>query len=298
MALIKAGTYRFNDVIETTYRADADINFTFAGYNAEYGINITAYCDSISSGYTGEAGGYSVEPSYHLVSTSPDIGMESTYYIVYGSDSGWENDTYGMDLQTITVTEDTEVSEEFYAWFMANTVEQKQISGVWRFKDVLIAPSKVFEQSVAFTLSGLIEFAGVDFVARCSVMEWMHDDEFNVDTLEYYVNYTDPSAGLDNNWVWVYENNEWNNSIGEALKTIDFGTEPQTVSAEFYEWLKENAVSPDAEEEKPLAAITYNGTIIATLNGGQTATLKCAGMTMESDVVVEMRGGVVLVSAT
>lgn len=36
------------------------------------------------------------------------------------------------------------------------------------------------------------------------------------------------------------------------------------------------------------ATITYNGQAIAALDGGQTATLKCEGMLMESDVVVEV----------
>jgi hypothetical protein len=39
---------------------------------------------------------------------------------------------------------------------------------------------------------------------------------------------------------------------------------------------------------KNMTAITYNGSTIATLNGGQTATLKCAGKKMESDVVVDV----------
>jgi hypothetical protein len=34
--------------------------------------------------------------------------------------------------------------------------------------------------------------------------------------------------------------------------------------------------------------IKYNGSVIASPEAGQTATLKCAGMTMESDVVVEV----------
>jgi hypothetical protein len=36
------------------------------------------------------------------------------------------------------------------------------------------------------------------------------------------------------------------------------------------------------------ASVQYNGERIASLFGGQTATLKCKGMTMESDVVVEV----------
>lgn len=53
--------------------------------------------------------------------------------------------------------------------------------------------------------------------------------------------------------------------------------------------------------------IKYNGSVIASPEAGQTATLKCAGMTMESDVVVEVEeqsgaggtdGGVTVVPLT
>lgn len=39
------------------------------------------------------------------------------------------------------------------------------------------------------------------------------------------------------------------------------------------------------------AKITYNSSVIAELNGGQTATLKCKGKKMDDDVTVESLGG-------
>jgi hypothetical protein len=51
----------------------------------------------------------------------------------------------------------------------------------------------------------------------------------------------------------------------------------------------------DTADEPPQTCVTYNGEVIASLFGVQTATLKCAGMTMESDVVVEMKGEGLLV---
>lgn len=43
----------------------------------------------------------------------------------------------------------------------------------------------------------------------------------------------------------------------------------------------------DTDETTAAATVTYNGSIIAVLQAGQTATLKCEGMKMQSDVVVD-----------
>ena len=39
---------------------------------------------------------------------------------------------------------------------------------------------------------------------------------------------------------------------------------------------------------KPLAEITYNGETIAQLNTGETCTLKCAGLPMETDIIIKI----------
>ena len=39
---------------------------------------------------------------------------------------------------------------------------------------------------------------------------------------------------------------------------------------------------------KPLAEITYNGETIAQLNARETCTLKCAGLPMETDIIIKI----------
>lgn len=69
--------------------------------------------------------------------------------------------------------------------------------------------------------------------------------------------------------------NVWDEEGGNIV-TIP---EDSEVSEEFGVWFAANA--------KPLSAIViYNGKNITTLIRGETATLKCEGMTMESDVVI------------
>ena len=75
-------------------------------------------------------------------------------------------------------------------------------------------------------------------------------------------------------WVRDYEI-----KLLEPVQTIDFGNTPQTVSADFYNWLLANA-------NHASASIIYNGETIVNLFPGQTATLKCTGMKMTGDVVV------------
>ena len=73
--------------------------------------------------------------------------------------------------------------------------------------------------------------------------------------------------------------NSWGSADYFCGMTVDFGDELQAVSEVFYNWLIENAT-------QPIATITYNGSTIMNLFGGQKGTLLCAGMKMESDVVV------------
>ena len=361
-AVIKAGTYRFNDVLDVTYSATADINFNFAGYNAEYGINITAHCNHISNGYTGEVGGYSVEPTYHLVSTDPDIGMESADYFVYGSDEGWRNEMYGLDLQTITVTEDTEVSDEFNTWFTANTTAVSDEpepepepdpdpepepepdpamavikAGTYRFNEIIETSTicehgVIHEEHITFTTNLVTDVLGTA-EATFNKMTLMLTGDF--DNLCHEISVVMSGCpvfegalrdyGLDpNNYFPIeirlcsrWEDGEvewWTNQLEdfgityEPIQTITITSDAE-VSDEFNTWFTANAdivndeggdepTEPDepdtpdipSEPDTPDAAasITYNGSTIASLLGGQTATLKCAGMTMESDVVVDV----------
>lgn len=316
MAIIKAGTYRFNDVIsapsdgfvielEFTSKITIPKNilnqFVLQGADVSNLSPSLIKCDVLYVDYgyiddgpiypsidynTYEYEGYAVVNG-EIINAEYIIGP--TFNLVSPETEGKWSDYLGESIQTITIPNDSEVSAEFYEWFTANAVEQKQISGKWKFNDVLSAPSEALYQEVVFETSPAIsETAGglVDGTMTWNIFEVVLEDGVMGVLYAPNVNSSYPPF-YDSRYGWDY----WaagtgNDDFKGFGQTINFGTEPQTVSAEFYNWLTENA-NP-VIEETPVASIQYNGSTIASLFGGQTATLKCAGMTMESDVVVEV----------
>lgn len=295
MAKIKAGTYRFNDVLTATdVELNANLNFTVevSAYGMYEGV---AHCDNITVTaemhnpdmpyrYWYNTMHYNVVdlvPPFEYLSTPVELLMyQTTYYD--GEISGiWETDTYSEGIKTITVPYDQDVSAEFAEWFSANAVaDGVQISGVWKFKDVLIFPTESdINQDVNYNIHLVILEWGIDTTATFKSIKVSKVDGRPTDIMCWLTD--DLATVFDTEGVQIYSEGSWNVYLGEHTQTIDFGTEPQTVSAEFYAWLTENAT-------QPAATIIYNGSIIATLNGGQSATLKCKGMKMESDVVVDV----------
>lgn len=116
-----------------------------------------------------------------------------------------------------------------------NTVElgenrAKTVSGKWKFNETLVCKPEVL-QSIIFTHSGETYYAiSVYYTDEddADVMYWALNPEWDGDRNPYY--------------------NRW---IDEAYRTIDFGSTPQEVSEEFYNWFIANA-----EEVKPK---TVNG---------------------------------------
>lgn len=284
MATIKAGTYRFNDVLNRSTLYDSpeiDLDFTFVSSGLFF------HCNAIRVPNANE--GYGIQLAYDVSFTEPTYVSDATIPVyfngVWGDDGLFTDDGY----RTITIPNDTEVSAEFAEWFTANAIEQTTISGKWKFKDVLTAPSWG-HQEVLFT--GQYDFEGTPITANFT--EFIVGDTSADVGIFYRLDSTTPTVP---NEVWdslgarppfdlVVYKDLWLNHFGD-YQTIDFGTEPQFVTAEFYNWLTANA-------SQPCASITHNGEAIASLFPGQTATLKCAGMKMAGDVVVsvaEQTGG-------
>lgn len=187
-------------------------------------------------------------------------------------------------------------------------------AGTYRFNDVLSVPSNNISADFDFTVSpyalqltqemadGIYLEYGVTIDAGTYIITYHYDGLGwryinNVDGISPYLNYDNQIAKsspynpyietfLSDTATEFYEvGSGWSSDIGEDNQTITIPNDTE-VSEEFYTWFNANAVQLDAD--KPLATITYNGETIATLDGGQSATLKCAGMKMESDVVVEV----------
>lgn len=279
MATIKAGTYRFNDVLTGSNGAhdtsfNEEVQFIITGGLTNNGDSVIINGSRIEGGVDNDI----ADMWYHLDSSNVDLSEYNlnlpAKFTVYHSDfNGW-NPNYRDLWKTITIPNDTEVSAEFYEWFTANAVEQKEISGVWKFKDVLVGELPATDGYATVYINFTTKY--MDLVVDCTGF-MIEPYGGTTARMDYYLSDTFASMfGTDNATVYY---GEWNNVFGEGIKTIDFGTEPQSVSAEFYNWMTANAIPA-------MATITHNGSTISELFPGQTATLKCKGMKMEDDVVV------------
>ena len=311
MATIKAGTYRFNDVL-TDYKTLSVYSYDFIFTTKRKRVVTSIETDEFNTnsqmmGYNGEPlrpgeyvvtieyngpglgveqfifcqNGYvSCEPHSEAIDViGPMVYAEADVY-AYDDDSGWKDEEY----KTITLVNNQEVSDDFEAWFSANAVaDGVQISGVWKFKDVLTAGDFGLV-NVNFTTTAYYAGFG-DVGLNCDEIYHETCTTEKMASFAYQIISTTPdmsSLGVTFPMpAFVWDGEDWKLDIyGEGVKTIDFGTE-QTVSTEFYNWLIANAT-------QPMASITHNGEVIASLFPGQTATLKCAGMKMDSDVVVSV----------
>ena len=262
MATVK-GTWKFNDVL------------TYAGYN-EVAVNFTAavpvgdmviigQCDFLTYGYN---------LNIRVVSSDPDLSAMGfplpLLLSVYDpeADIPWEYDLNYIDFGT----EPQSVSAEFYNWLTANATELVDISGKWRFREVLTPPADAFKETVSF-LNGGDSFNAM--YAKTVADTTGFGLEFSKITAsggEILLAYADGAYGD------LFAVSGW---ADDTYRTVDFGTESQAVSVEFYNWLTGNAVQSNG-------SLLYRGETIAELFPGQTVTLKCGGMRMEDDVVVRV----------
>lgn len=82
---------------------------------------------------------------------------------------------------------------------------------------------------------------------------------------------------------WVVATTEGGTKEG---LTIEKGTYFGKVADNIY---TTSLTLPNAEEiNTPLATIEYNGQTIAQLNAGETCILKCAGLPMETDIIIKI----------
>jgi hypothetical protein len=302
MATIKAGTYRFNDAlvladVPRENEISCPVNFVLNTVAAEFGIPLTANCDKIFV--------HSQCMSYHVVYTDPDMTATGATlpwsYPIYAVEgyrdfgiNGWNTVNFDEGIRTITVTADAEASDEFYEWFTTNAVEQKEISGKWRFNDYLTRISGL-QESVNFAAKYSYEYQGTHSgTVSCSGLSFIEGDGCKFRVRSMINGLSDPTdqviAEALFEFTYPFETAIYREFMdgeyeftfipqGVDFQTIDFGTTPQYVSVDFYNWLTANAIPATA-------SITHNGSTIAELFPGQTATLKCKGMKMEDDVMV------------
>lgn len=220
MSIIKAGTYRFNDVLTRPNGViTQDVNFTCKASVEGVG-EISAVCSNIWVN-PGDGTWSTPDLKYTVVQTTPDVGLPSGAGIVvhWAEDGFWNNQYGGEFLQTITITEDTEVSDEFAEWFNENAKIYTTVSGTWIINDKPVWGNAHIEKA--------------DFVSNGN--NYIYFNLHNGGSLEeirYYYSLTDYDSAYKYEYV-----SEWND---EAYKTITFVGE-QSVSGQFYDWFTANA---------------------------------------------------------
>ena len=313
MATIKAGTYRFNDVLTIlnpnatestvghlsftcTFNIIDETTYAFSEQTYQFNQLIIDLSNSVGYWYNLEHGRYLYTQSQGWKTQYMGFTREEALVVYPEALVNLAAGVYGEGIKTITVSEDSEVSEDFYEWFTANAVEQKEISGKWKFKDYL-TPISGLNESVRFTAKYSFEYEGTHSgIVSCNGLSFIEGDGYAFRVRSMFNGLSNPTdqiiaesvvgvpfpfeAAIYTEYMNGYDYGFSFISEGFDFQTIDFGTEPQIVSDEFYEWLIANATKA--------TTITYNGSTIASLFGGDRATLKCAGMMMESDVVVEV----------
>jgi hypothetical protein len=293
MALIKAGTYRFADTLTQSAGGYLwDGIFTVNVTIPEIG-EVTVTCTDLYQDVDGSV-------SYRLLSSVPDLSEYDVSYgtqsYVYGPD-GWRTDLYGEGVQYITVPELQAASEAFGGWFTGNTYMacmpgKTGVTIEWdgNTEGLLLIPHPFYSESMVLVRVSDRTFSETELSEFCY---WENDHvNYFPDWSSY--SYTDPWAPeiLSEN---VYQFKD------VYVFTKPFALNGETIPAGVYfgkyidgtdryvaKLILPNAHDESTTDQPPRATVDYKGATIATLFDGQTATLKCAGMTMESDVVVEV----------
>ena len=125
MATIKAGTYRFNDVLISPSAGLEQIIAFEVSLNIGGVGEVNANCSKIKVEKTEAYNAPNMQ--FYVLNTTPNIGLPadgaySTVYFAEGDE--WTPSIGGIQLQTIVIPEDAEVSDEFATWFAANTTSE------------------------------------------------------------------------------------------------------------------------------------------------------------------------------
>ncbi len=172
----------------------------------------TYYCDYVSNNFIGNA----IELTYSAINKTYSLSYlnetENTSKLVYTVSGIWDSDEYrtidfGLTPQI--------VSESLYNWLLVNsrlvedtdTPQQYTVSGTYTFVDNPTNDGPGYED-VTYTFLGDTYY-------------------------DFYCSGTDFGGGNDS--FYCYDTDE------VCDVTLDFGSTPQTVSKEFYDWLISNA---------------------------------------------------------
>lgn len=185
-----------------------------------------------------------------------------TYVYMYGSNTQiryWYSEQYRyLDFGD----EGQSVDESFYLWLIGNVA--KTVSGTWKFKENVTFTTYNIAQDVNFSFGSITN----SFINLVQIIVSRTNGTITLRQSKDY--------GGQN----VYYNKSWSIS-DHSFREIDFGSDIQEVSENFYTWLTTNAVTKDCT-----AIVYYDRFSAPTKDAHNAVRLKCCGKKAKSDIEV------------
>ena len=254
MAIIKKGTYRFNDVLSvipydvfkksanSTERrqilAEHGLDITPVSLTLE-GISVTITRISLANAFGDMYTDGEPTVFYEEIVVNIDVSGQSV-------EAGF--DAYKAASQTVTIPKDSEVSAEFAVWFAENT---KRIikAGTYRFNDVLerirVARSLNFYIPFSFALNDNGSIIKEDTPLYCVAFDWKTFDVLRYVTVEgeSILAYGETDSGFAWDVMWAIASDGLGTDAPDFLKgygqTIII-PEDAEVDEAFAAWFAEN----------------------------------------------------------
>ena len=227
LVTIPAGTYHFTDEYITDFDDSTVTDFSYKSNNVNY---TKLYRGFDTSNH--RAIGFNYYPN--------DNGMvgwisgESWGNHSF-EDGAWKSVTINNAIQTIVVETDQHVPQEFYDWFMANT-----LSGT--LKETWLLNSTINFPASGYNSSGILDY-NIKFVAKnrnfVVISFWKYVISSTNTLTNMYYNDGDETNTQGNVTVYTADKKWYNQGIGDVYRTIQLY---ETPTGALLTWLQANGV--------------------------------------------------------
>ena len=209
--LIKAGTYRFNDVLTVTEaNIEQSINCTFTMQGDD--VSLVYYIDKMYVGVYEEDEGFSLYLNFNKLVVGDEEFEFNAPQLAYNKD-GWTD-----NVPPHTITEDTEVADDFGTWYIANTrpINDETV----KIENVIVFDEYGFKLScneVWGEIDGALNYIVVDTIPTDNIL--ITDVNANVINM-YYI--------CDIDRIGTYDGANWNmynaTLIEDEAEAVDVGS--------------------------------------------------------------------------
>lgn len=284
-------SWYFNETLDHFGISNQD-SFELGSYEAEFMINY----------YAGNH--YPYTSLYFSLGYSDcvfyDPNYDPTFDFVPYEGGMWTDE----DCRTIFITGGEDVTNpDLISWLTQNATQVENPTIItdltntsWRFNDTLehwgigepdeedlVRPGRDSTFNASFT-SNNASYTSLSYSlmggSHGSSVQYSNSESETYDTVWEGQWNVDP----ENNTEGWSEGSSWND---EVYRTITITGGDDATNPKFIVWLTKNATQVSIEDTPSGITISYNDTVIATVQPGETATLECAGMMMDSNIVVE-----------